>query len=98
MHQPELIQKTQKIHWIFEIQMDHLIHNYITQARQDFISINKKKQTCYLVDFAVPVNYRVKIKESNKIDKYLTPAKELKKLWKIKVIIIGALEMVSQDL
>ena len=37
------------------------------------------QRTCPLVDFAVPTNHRVKIKESKRIDKYLDLARELKK-------------------
>ena len=58
-----------KILWDFEIQPDHLI-----QARRpDFVIVNKKsKRTFRIVDFAVPANYRVKIKECEKRDKYFT--------------------------
>ena len=38
------------------------------------------------MDFAVQANHRIKIKESEKIDKYLNLAWELKKLWNMKVI------------
>ncbi len=44
-----------------------------------------------IVDFAVPADHRIKLKESEKKDKYLDFARELKKLWKIKVIIIPIL-------
>ena len=40
------------------------------------------------MDFAVPADHRIKLKESEKKDKYLDLARELKKLWNIKVIII----------
>ena len=40
------------------------------------------------MDFAVPVDYRIKLKESGKKDKYLDIPRELKKLWNMKVIII----------
>ena len=59
----------------------------------------KKKRTCKDVDFAV---YRVKLKESEKKDKYFNLRKELKKLWNMKVIfipiIIGALGTVTKRL
>ena len=52
------------------------------------------------MDFAVPVDHRVKVKESEKKDKYLGLARELKKLWDMKVavisIIIGALGTVTK--
>ena len=40
------------------------------------------------MDFAVPVDHRVKLKESEKKDRYLTLARELKKLWNMKVTFI----------
>ena len=79
--------------WDFEIQTDHLI----SARRQDLMIINNNnnKRTCRIVNFAVPADYRVKLKESKKKDKYLDLAKELKKLWNMKVtgilIVIGAL-------
>ena len=54
------------------------------------------------MDFAVPADHRVKLKESEKKDKYLDLAWELKKLRKMKVafipIIIGALGTVNKGL
>ena len=41
-----------------------------------------------MVDFAVPADHRIKLKESEKKDKYLDLTRELKKLWNIKVTII----------
>ena len=59
------------------------------------MQINNKKKTCHLVDFAVSADNQVKVKESEKIYKYLDLARELKKLWNMKVkvvpIVIGAL-------
>ena len=50
----------------------------------------------------MPVEHSLKIKESEKRDKYLDLAKELRKLWDIKVtevpIVIGALGMISKGL
>ena len=40
------------------------------------------------MDFVVPANHRVKLKESEKKDKYLDLDRELKKLWNMKVTII----------
>ena len=39
----------------------------------------KKKRTRWIVDFAVPADHRVKLKESEKKDKYLDLVRELKK-------------------
>ena len=39
------------------------------------------------VDFAVPADHRINLKEREKKDKYLDLARELKKLWNMKVTI-----------
>ena len=41
----------------------------------------KKEKICKIVDFAVPADHRIKLKESEKKDKYFDLARELKKLW-----------------
>ena len=57
--------------------MDH----QISARSPDLIIINKKKtRICKIVDFAVPVDHRIKLKECEKKDKYLDLARELKKL------------------
>ena len=57
---------------------------------------------CKIVDFAVPVDHRIKLKECEKKDNYLDLAKELKKLWNMKVtivpIVIGALGTITKGL
>ena len=62
----------------------------------------QKKRICKIVDFAVPAEHRIKLKECEKKDKYLELARELKKLWNMKVtiipIVIGAFGMVSKGL
>ena len=54
------------------------------------------------MNFAVPTEHRVKLKESEKKDKYLDLTWEYKKLWNMKVtiipIIIGALGTVTEGL
>ena len=54
----------------------------IIWRRPDLILINKKKRTCLLGDFAVQADHRIKIRESEKINKYMYIAKELKMLRK----------------
>ena len=60
---------------------------------------NQKEGICQIVDFAVSAEYRIKLKECEKKDKYLDVARELKKLWNIKVtivpIVIGAFGTVT---
>ena len=82
----------------FEIQTDHLI-----SARQpDLISIDKKERASWIVDFAVPVDLRVKLKERKKRDEYLDLAREMKKLWNMTMttipIVIGALDTIIKRL
>ena len=59
---------------IIIIQTDHLIPT----RRPDLIIINKRKRICKIVDFAVPVDHRINLKEREKKDKYLDLARELK--------------------
>ena len=86
MHNPKSVLEddTHKLLRDFEIQTDHLI----SARSPDLVIINKKKRTCRIVDFAVPADHRVKLKESKKMDKYFNLARELKKLWNMKVTII----------
>ena len=42
---------------------------------------------CKIVDFAVPADHRINLKESEKKDKYLDLARESKKLWNMKVTV-----------
>ena len=55
-----------------------------------------------IVDFAIPADHRIKLKESEKKDKYPDFARELKKLWnkKVKIIpmAIGAFSTVTKGL
>ena len=100
MHNPApvLENATHKLLWDFNIQTDHLI----PAIRPDLIIINKKKRTCKIVDFAVPADHRIKLKECEKKDKYLDLVRELKKLWNIQVtiipIVIGAFGTVTKGL
>ena len=60
----------------------------------------QKKKICKIVDFAVSADHRIKLKECEKRDKYLDLARELKKLWNMKVtiipIVIGAFGTVTK--
>ena len=62
----------------------------------------QKKRICKIVDYAVPANHRINLKECEKKDKYLDLARELKKLWNMKVtivpIVIGALGTITKGL
>ena len=100
IHNPESVldNDTQKLLWDFEIQTNSLI----SARRPDLIIINKKERTSRIVDFGVPVDHRVELKECEKRNKYLDLVRELKKLWNLKVtiipIIIGDLGTVTKGL
>ena len=100
MHNPApvLENKSHKILWDFEIHTDHLI----SARRPDLIIINNKKRTCKIVNFTVPADHRIKLKECEKKDKYIDLAKELKKLWNMQVtimpIVIGPFRTVTKGL
>ena len=101
MHNPAPVLEnySHKLLWDFNIKTDHLI----PARRPDLIIINKKKKRiCKIVDFAVSVDHRINLKESEKKDKYLDLTRELKKLWNMKVtivpIVIGALCTITKGL
>ena len=79
MHNPAAVLKndTLKLLWNFDIQGDHLI-----LAKSPYLIVikkkKKKKRTCIIVDFAVPADHRIKLKESEKKDKYPDIAREFK--------------------
>ena len=50
----------------WDIHTDHLI----SDRRPDLIIINKKREVAEIVDFTVLANHKVKLKESEKKDKY----------------------------
>ena len=49
------------------------------QKTRPYNNQQQKKRTCKIVDFAVLADHRIKLKESEKKDKYLNFARELKK-------------------
>ena len=75
---------THKLLWDFDIQTDHLI----SARKPDLIIINKKERICKIIDFAVLADHIIKLIECEKKDKYLDLARELKKLWNMKVTIM----------
>ena len=99
MHNPTslLENEAHKHLWDFDIQTNHLI----STRRSDHIIINKKK-TCKIVDYAVPADRKIKLKDSEKKDKCLELARELKKLRNKKMTIIltviGTLSIITKGL
>ena len=66
MHNPISVLENdkQKLLWYFNIQKDHLIST--RQPDLIIINNNNNKRTCKIVDFAVPDDYTVQLKESEK--------------------------------
>ena len=62
----------------------------------------RKERSCWIIDFIVQANHRIKLKESENKDKYLDLTRVLIKLWNINVtmiqIVIGALATVTKGL
>ena len=89
---------THKLLWDFDIHTDHLI----SARRPGLITFKENKRNYKIVDFAVPADHTIKLKEWEKKDKYLDLARELKKLWNMKVtivrIVIGAFGTVTKGL
>ena len=75
MYNPTLVleNNTHKLPWDFDIHTDHLI----LARRLDLIIYNEKR-TSKIVDIAVPADYMIKLKKSEKKDKYQDLARELK--------------------
>ena len=72
------------------------------QKTRPYNNQQQKKRICKIVDFAVPADHRITLKECEKKDKYLDLARELKKLWNMKVtiipIVIGAFGTITKGL
>ena len=104
MHNPApvLENDTHKLLWDFNIQTDH----QISAIRPDHIIINKKKKkkrkSAKLSTLLSRRTTWIKLKECEKNDEYLDLARELKKLWNMKVtivpVVIGTFGTITEGL
>ena len=62
--------------WDFNIFMDR----HISARRPDIVFIDKNAKTVWVIDVAVPVDRRVKDKETEKVDKYQELCLEIQQL------------------
>ena len=69
--------------WDFSIQTDHGI-----EARRPDLVVVDKKESCKIIDFAVPGHSRIEEKEKDKIEKYQDLGRKLQKIWNVKAKII----------
>ena len=84
--------------WDFSIQTDHVI-----QARRpDLVFIDKKNKHCKIMDVAIPGDSRIELKGREKVEKCQDLAREIRKLWNVKVevipIVLGSLGTLSLNL
>ena len=86
--------KRVKILWDFNIQTDHVIQH----RRPDIFVLYKTERNCHLIDIAVPGNKRIELKEQKKIDSYSELGREMKKIWNLSQVVIGALGVTSKKL
>ena len=99
-HEPETVVENEKskILWGMKIQTDHVIE----ARRPDMVVIDKAKNHCQIIDFAVQYDSRVEQKELEKKEKYQDLARELKKIWNMKAtvtpVVIGALGAIPKKL
>ena len=85
-NQPEAVIENDscKILWNFTVQTNH----FITARMPNMIFIDKKHYECLINNFAIPYDTRVDDKEVEQIEKYSDLARELKKVWNRKVILV----------
>ena len=80
-----------KILWDFNIRTDRVIE----ARRPDIVVVDKKSLETVLIDIAVPGDFRVKDKETEKIEKYQDLVIEIERMWKMKTkvvpVVVGAL-------
>ena len=100
IHNPESVRKE----WDAQISLgfwDTIGSPNLGQTTKLSDSQQKREPDDFVVDFAVPADYRVKLK-GEKRDKYLDLARELKKLWNMKMTVIptvvGALVTIPKEL
>ena len=81
MHKPESIleNETLKILGDFEIQTNHLIPTERPVITKEKKKKKEKKRTCRMMDFAIPTDHRVKIKEKKKKKKKKKKKRKKKK-------------------
>ena len=86
-----------KLIWDINIQCD----NAIEVRRPDLILVDKKAESCVIIDVAIPSDCRIHEKETEKIEKYQNSKRELKRLWSLKKVevvpvVVGALGCISK--
>ena len=81
------------------MQTDHVIQH----RRPDMVVLYKTKETCHLIDIAMPGDKMIELEEQEKVDNYSEPRWEVKKIWDfsqaaVVPVVIGALEVTSKKI
>ena len=96
-HVPEGVVENEeiKVLWHINVQCDN------EARRPDIIVIDKKERKGIIIDIAVRADVRVGEKEREKVEKYQDLKREIRRLWKLKMVevepvVIGALGSVTK--
>ena len=54
----------------------------------DVVVIDREEKTWYIVDFAISMDHHVKEKEEEKVDKYIDLAAEVRRQFRVKIVIV----------
>ena len=73
-----------KILWDFIIQTDHVIQH----RRPDIVVLYKIERKYHLIDITVNGDKKIGSKEQEKIDNYREVRREVKKIWKLSVVVV----------
>ena len=90
LHSSQPQKQTQQNDWkLIEASRNSEDTTSLLAARKpDLILIKREKRTCQLMDFTIPTDHRVKIKESKKIGAIPKPCQRAEKIWNMKMIVI----------
>ena len=84
MHNPESVRENETHKFLLDIVI-RMTWPRDSQQQKKKENDQQQKKTCRIVNFDVPADHRVKLKESEKRNNYLDLSRELKKLWNRKV-------------
>ena len=65
------------------------------------VVVDKENRSCQIIDFAVPGDSRIEDKEKEKIEKYQDLARELRRIWNLRVkvipLVVGSLGAIPKQ-
>ena len=84
--------------WYKTINTDRRVHH----NKPDVVVIDKNDKKWTIIDFAVPMDHRTKLKEDEKIDTYMDLAAEVRRQYLVRTeivpIVVGTLGTVTERL